>query len=366
VEIPIAKPLISAGVIENIKKVILSGNLAQGCNVQAFEKAFALYVGTKYAIATNSGTSALHLAILAAGIGKGDEVITTPFSFISTATAVIHSGARPVFADVDPLTFNINPDHVEAKITPHTRAIIAVHLYGQMSDICSLTTICKRYNLVLIEDACQAHGAQMQKGKAGSFGIGCFSFYPTKNMTTGEGGMITTNDENIALQCNLLRSHGQTERYRHAVLGHNARMTEIAATIGLSQLEQLDSNNNRRIKNARLLSSGLKDIEGLALPRVLSGNKHVFHQYTVRVREDFKKSRDELKNYLENKGIGCGVYYPVPIHHQPLFHNLGFREDLPHAERAADEVLSLPVHPSLDDEDLDSIIKTIKSARYDN
>ncbi|NLE90747.1 MAG: aminotransferase class I/II-fold pyridoxal phosphate-dependent enzyme, partial [Dehalococcoidales bacterium] len=231
--IPIAKPVIDQDTEETIRQVIVSGSLAQGRYVKEFEEAFASYISSEHAIATTSGTNALQLALLAAGIREGDEVITTPFSFIASATAVLQCGARPIFADIDPVTFNIDPNEIESKITPRTKAIIGVHLYGQVFNIEATQDICEHHNLVMIEDACQAHGASWREHKAGSFGIGCFSFYPTKNMTTGEGGMITTNDQDIACKCRLLRNHGQAERYRHTILGYNARMTEIAAVIGL-------------------------------------------------------------------------------------------------------------------------------------
>jgi len=360
--IPIAKPVISEDVISSIRKVIDSSFLAQGKCVEEFEQAFARYIGSKYAVATTSGTNALQLALLAAGVGEGDEVITSPFSFIASATAVLQCGARPVFADINPVSFNINPKHIVSKITPRTKAIIPVHLYGQVCDIENLKEICRRHNLVLIEDACQAHGARWKHQLAGSFGIGCFSFYPTKNMTTGEGGMITTDDEEIANKCCLLRSHGQAERYRHTILGYNARMTEIAAVIGISQLKHLDTFNEARIKNAHFLTKVIKDIEDLQPPQILADNKHVFHQYTIRVTNSFKMSRDELKKYLEENGIGCGVHYPIPIPQQPLFKDLGYIDHCPNAEQAAREVLSLPVHPSLSEEDLNTIAGVLKRA----
>lgn len=304
----------------------------------------------------------MQLALLAAGIKPGDEVITTPFSFIASATAILACGAKPVFADIDPVTFNIDPSCVQSKITPHTRAVIGVHLYGQTFDVEAIEDICSLHNLALIEDACQAHGALHHGKRAGSFATGCFSFYPTKNMTTGEGGMITTSNEDIAQQCRLLRNHGQSERYCHTVLGYNARMTEIAAIIGLSQLEHLEAFNQARIRNASFLTGVIKGIDGLLPPRVIPGNRHVFHQYTIRVTRAFKMSRDELKSCLEAGGIGCGVHYPIPIHHQPLFKDLGYQDNLPISEAAAREVLSLPVHPSLTLEDLETIAEALKNA----
>ncbi|MDD5604618.1 MAG: DegT/DnrJ/EryC1/StrS family aminotransferase [Dehalococcoidales bacterium] len=360
--IPIAKPVIDQDTEETIRQVIVSGSLAQGRYVKEFEEAFASYISSEHAIATTSGTNALQLALLAAGIREGDEVITTPFSFIASATAVLQCGARPIFADIDPVTFNIDPNEIESKITPRTKAIIGVHLYGQVFNIEATQDICEHHNLVMIEDACQAHGASWREHKAGSFGIGCFSFYPTKNMTTGEGGMITTNDQDIACKCRLLRNHGQAERYRHTILGYNARMTEIAAVIGLSQLKRLDLFNEVRIKNAGFLTEVITSINGLVPPQVLKGSKHVFHQYTIRVTPNYKMSRDELKNYLEANGIGCGVHYPIPIHQQPMFRDLDYTDELPTSEQAAREVLSLPVHPSLTSHDLNTIAEVLKNA----
>lgn len=359
--IPIAKPVIDEDVIDPIREIIKSGNLAQGRYVKEFEKAFASFIGVKYSIATTSGTNALQLALLSAGIGEGDEVVTTPFSFIASATAILQCGARPVFADIDPVTFNIDPGDIESKITSRTRAIIGVHLYGQMFDVDAVQDICQRYHLIMIEDACQAHGACFNQGQAGSFGIGCFSFYPTKNMTTGEGGMVTTSDEDIATRCRLLRNHGQSERYCHTTLGYNARMTEIAAVIGISQLKKLEYFNEARIKNANFLSGVVSGIKGLIPPHTLPGHRHVFHQYTIRVTSDCKMGRDELKKYLECNGIGCGVHYPVPIHLQPMFDKSEYKISYPRAEQAAREVLSLPVHPSLTSQDLNTIAKVLKN-----
>lgn len=240
--------------------------MAQGPQVEEFEKAFADYIGTKYAVAVNSGTAALHLALMASGIGSGDEVITTPFSFIATANCCLYCGAVPVFADIDGKTFNIDPHFIEKKITRKTKAMIIVHLYGQPCDMDDILAICQKHNLVLIEDACQAHGAEYNGNKVGSFGIGCFSFYPTKNITTGEGGIITTNYENVAQKARMMRQHGQSQRYVHDILGYNFRMTDIAAAIGICQLKKLDIANSKRIKNASYLSAHIGKIKGLITP----------------------------------------------------------------------------------------------------
>jgi perosamine synthetase len=340
--------------------VLKSGQLAQGSKVEEFEKAFADYIGTNYAIAVNSGTAALHVALMASGIGQGDEVITTPFSFIATANCCLFCGAVPVFVDINDDTFNIAPQLIEKKITPKTKAIIIVHLYGQPCDMDEILAICKKHNLVLIEDACQAHGAEYGGHKTGSFGTGCFSFYPTKNMTTGEGGMITTDDEDVAQQARLIRQHGQIQRYVNEQLGYNFRMTDIAAAIGICQLRSLDVANAKRMGNARYLSEHISQIEGLIPPYLAPNRKHVFHQYAIKVEEGYKLSRDELQQRLNAKGIGSTVYYPTPIHKQPLYRSLGYNGSLPISEAVARRVLCLPVHPGLVDAELEIIVEALR------
>jgi len=357
--IPISKPLLGEEEKRAVKQVLDSGSLTQGEWVRKFEEEFSRYVGTKFAIATNSGTSALHAALLSLGIGRGDEVITTPFSFIATANSILHAGASPIFADIDEATFNIDPMKIEQKITDKTKALLVVHLFGQPCDMKRIVEICEEHDLILIEDACQAHGAEFDGKKVGSFGTGCFSFYPTKNMTTGEGGMITTDDEEIAEKARRIRNHGQRERYTHGVLGYNYRMTDLAAAIGLCQLKKLDEFNSKRIKNAQFLTKEIEKVEGLVPPHVMPNIKHVFHQYTIRVTEDFGMSRDELKRKLRERGVDARVYYPIPIHKQPLYQKLGYRDGLPISEKVADEVLSLPVHPALTKGDLEKIVEAI-------
>jgi perosamine synthetase len=345
--------------IASVLDVLKSGQLAQGPKVEEFERAFADYIGTNYAIAVNSGTAALHVGLLAVGIDRGDEVITTPFSFIATANCCLFCGAVPIFADIDYSTFNIASHLIEEKITPKTKAIIIVHLYGQPCDMDEILAICGKHGLVLIEDACQAHGAEYEGYKVGTFGIGCFSFYPTKNMTTGEGGMITTNDEDIARKARMIRQHGQSQRYVHELLGYNYRMTDIAAALGICQLKNLDSANAKRIKNAKYLSERISQIEGLIPPYIAPKRKHVFHQYTIKVAEDYKLSRDELQQKLNAQQIGSAIYYPIPIHKQPLYQRLGYHDSLSVAEAASDKVLSLPIHPDLVDTDLEMIVEAL-------
>lgn len=345
--IPIARPVISEEEADSVKEVLFSGRLAQGAKVEEFEEAFARYVGTKYAVAVNSGTAALHLALLAHAIGKGDEVITTPFTFIATANSILFTGAKPVFVDIDERTFNIDPRQIEERITPRTKAIMPVHLYGQPCEMDEITAIARKHGLAVIEDACQAHGAEYRGKKVGSFGTGCFSFYPTKNMTTGEGGIIATDDPDVAEKAKMLRNHGQKERYRHVTLGFNLRMTDVAAAIGLCQLRKLDPFNEQRMRNAKSFTEAFRNVKGLVAPYVSPNVKHVFHQYTIRVTDEFGVPRDALRQELARRGIGTEVYYPLPIHRQPLYLELGYDEHLPRSERAAREVISLPIHPTL-------------------
>ncbi|MEM5847376.1 MAG: DegT/DnrJ/EryC1/StrS family aminotransferase [Candidatus Aenigmatarchaeota archaeon] len=354
--IKIASPVIGEEEIKAVEEVLRSGILAQGPKVKEFEEKIAEYIGVKYAIATSSGTTALHTALLAVGIKPGDEVITTPFTFIATANSILYCGAKPVFVDVDERTFNINPSLIEEKITEKTKAILPVHLYGQPADMKSLMKICEKHNLILVEDAAQALGAEFEGKKVGSFGdCAIFSFYPTKNITTGEGGMVVTNDEEIAEKCRKIRNHGEYERYFVDSLGYNYRMTEIAAVIGLTQLKKLESLNTKRIKNANFLIKNLKNIKEIEVPFIAKNVKHVFHQFTIKTNR-----RDELKHFLEEKGIQSVVYYPLPIHKQKLYQELGYKDFLPVAEKLSKEVLSLPVHPNLTKEDLSLIVESIR------
>jgi perosamine synthetase len=361
--IPMALVQLDQETIQMVEGVLRSGQIAQGPRVEEFEKAFASYIGTKYAVAVNSGTAALHLALMAAGIGEGDEVITPSFSFIATANCCLFVGAKPVFADIDEGTFNISPQEIEKKITGNTKAVIVVDLFGQPCDMAAMTSLCRKHNLVLIEDACQSHGAEFDGKKVGSFGIGCFSFYPTKNMTTGEGGMITTDDEEILRRARLARQHGQSQRYVHDALGYNFRMTDIAAAIGLCQLKKLDSFNARRIQNAAYLTKNIQGIPGLTPPLLAPGRNHVFHQYTIKISPEYRFSREILQQKLLEQGVGTMVYYPTPIHRQPFYRKLGYSDILPHSDAAASQVLSLPVHPGVNEADLNRIMETLSNLR---
>jgi dTDP-4-amino-4,6-dideoxygalactose transaminase len=351
--IPIAKPMIGTEEKQAVLEVLGSGMLAQGPTVKAFEESFAEMCDVCYAVATSSGTTALHLALLAHGIGDGDEVITSPFTFIASANTILFAGAKPVFVDIDPLTYNIDPAQIEAAITPRTKAIMPIHLFGLPCDMAPIVAVAERYNLILIEDACQAHGAEYKGKRAGSFGTGCFSLYPTKNITSAEGGMITTNDARIAETCQVVRHHGMRQRYYHDEMGYNYRMTDVHAAIGLAQLRKLARFNESRIANAKVLSERLV---GVITPVVPEGYKHVFHQYTIRIGG---KMRDIVQQRLREKGIGTGVYYPVPVHKQRQYLDGDYGTRFPEAEKAATEVLSLPVHPALSRADLDTIVTAV-------
>jgi len=351
--IPIAKPLVSEEEKQAVLEVLDSGQLAQGARTAEFERVFAEYVGTKHAIAVANGTAALIVALQANGVGQGDEVITTPFSFIATATSIIACGATPVFVDVDPFDLNLDPNRIEDAITDRTKAIMPVHLYGHPARIAEIREICNDNGLALIEDAAQAHGAEHAGQRVGSFGTGCFSFYPTKNMTTGEGGMITTNDDDVARLARIIRHHGQEQRYLHEYFGLNWRMTDLAAAIGLVQMRHIEEWNQARIANAETLSSLITQVQ---TPVVREGDRSVFHQYTIRVEGD----RDEFQRRLEGVGVGSAVHYPIPIHRQPIMQQLGFGDaELPVTEAAAAAVLSLPVHPSLSRADLEYIAESV-------
>jgi dTDP-4-amino-4,6-dideoxygalactose transaminase len=349
--IPIAKPLLGKEEIDAVTEVLNSGMIAQGPKVEEFELAFSEYTGSEYAAAVNSGTAALHIALLAHGIGKEDEVITSPFSFIATANSILYTGAKPVFADIEPNTFNIDPERIKEKITSRTRAIMPVHLYGHPADMKAIMEIADDNKLIVIEDACQSHGAECLGKKVGSFGTGAFSFYPTKNMTTSEGGMLTTDEKEIAEKAKMIRAHGSKIRYLHEMLGFNLRMTDIAAAIGLVQLGKLNKFTEARQGNAAMLSAGLKGLPGLVPAITKAGCTHVFHQYTVRAEK-----RDQLAAFLKERDIGTGVHYPTPIHKQPYYKELGYRDSMPVSEKAVEEVLSLPIHPALSGVDIQRII----------
>jgi dTDP-4-amino-4,6-dideoxygalactose transaminase len=356
-----AKPQIGDDEKKAVMEVLDSGMLAQGPRTKAFEEAFAEMCGVKHAIATSSGTTALHVALLANGIGPGDEVITSAFTFIASSNSILFTGARPVFVDIDPRTFNLHPDMIEAAITPKTKAIMPVHLYGLACDMDPILRIAEKHSLAVIEDACQSHGAAYKGKKVGSFGTGTFSLYPTKNITSGEGGMITTNDSVVDEKCRVIRQHGMRRRYYHDELGFNFRMTDVHAAIGLAQLKKLEKFNAQRQANAKFLSENLK---GVVVPPIPEGQTHVFHQYTIRVSGG---KRDALRAHLQERGVGSEVYYPVPIHQQSFYiSELGYKDILPETESAALEVLSLPVHAGLSASDLETIVAAVNEFTNSN
>ncbi len=360
--ISIARPITAEEELKAIEEVLKSGMLAQGRAVSKFENLFSEYIGVKNATAVSNGTVALDVALKALEIREGDEVITTPFTFIATANSILYQKAKPVFADVDERTFNIDPEDVINKVTKKTKAIIGVHLFGHPFDVKAIQEICEDHKLLLVEDCAQAHGAEYRGKKVGSFGTGCFSFYPTKNITTGEGGIITTNNDQVTESCRLLRNHGQSSKYFHTVLGYNYRMTDIQAAIGIVQLKRLEEFNNKRIQNADYLNRHIK-IDGITTPYKENKVKHVYHQYVLTIGEN-SIDREKFMKYLSASGIGCAVHYPIPIYKQPLYQRLGYTDEnvnCPVAGKLANMVLSLPVHPALTVEDLKYIADTVNN-----
>lgn len=351
--INMAKPVMEDDEIEAVSNVMRSGMLAHGPEVVAFEEEFAGFCGSRYGAAASSGTSAIHLALAALGIGPGDEVITTSFSFIASASPILFLGARPVFTDIDPRTFNMSPDDLEKRITEKTKAVIPVHLYGQSADMDRILETSG--DIPVLEDCAQAHGAKHQGKTVGTIGkAGMFSFYPTKNMTTGEGGMVVSDDEEFIEKVRMLRNHGQVARYDHHAVGYNLRMTSIAAAIGRVQLAKLNDRNERRKRNACILSEGLKGLENIIPPYVVPGNEHVFHQYTLTVEE----RREELSSHLSNAQIGSKVFYPSTIPSSPAMTE--FNEGpYPIADGLSKKVLSIPVHPGLAKEEVRTVLDTI-------
>lgn len=360
-KVNIASPQIGKEEIKAVTEVLKSGMLAQGPKVHEFEEKFAHFIGVKYAIATSSGTTALEVALRAYQIGPGDEVITTPFTFIASSNSILYTGARPIFVDIDEKTFNIDPENIEKAITKKTKAIMPVHLYGNACNMTEIMKIAKKHKLVVIEDACQAHGAEWRGKKVGSFGTGAFSLYPTKNMTTGEGGMITTDSKEIYELANLIRAHGSKIKYYHDILGYNYRMTDMEAAIGIEQIKKLNKFNQLRIKNAKYLNKNLSKLTGIIVPEPEKDAKHVYHQYTIRITPEFPLKRDSVLAKLTEASIGTAVFYPLPINGQKVYKDLGYKMNTPIAQKVSEEVLSLPVHPGLKQKDLEFIIKTIKN-----
>ena len=356
--IPPARPVIGDDEIEAAVRVLRSGMVVQGPEVKGFEDEFGAFVDGRHCVAVNSGTSALQLALMALGLKSGDEVIVPSFSFAASANAVRLAGAEPVFADIEPDHFCLDPDAVAAAVGPRTAAIMPVHLYGHPADMTALTAVAERHGLAVVEDAAQAHGATWDGRPVGAWGqAGCFSFYPTKNMHSLEGGMVTTADADFARTVRLLRNQGMEQRYANEVVGANMRLTDVAAAIGRAQLTKLAGWNEQRQANAATLSAGLKHV---GVPPVAPNATHVFHQFTIRVRDG---RRDAVQEGLTERGIGSAVYYPTPIHllrpYLPGAHPANRDWNLPETMRAADEVLSLPVWPGLTDEQLGRIVDAV-------
>ncbi len=352
--IPAAKPIIGEEERDAVDRVLRSGMVAQGPEVAAFEKEFAdELVGGRTCVAVSSGTAGLHLGLLAAGIGPGDEVLVPSFTFAATANSVALCGATPVFIDIEPETFCMDPDAAEAAITSKTRGIMPVHLYGQPADMDRFQALAEKYEVMLLEDAAQAHGAMWDGSPVGSFGsFAMFSLYPTKNMMSGEGGMVSCATPEIARMMRLLRNQGMERRYENEVIGFNARMTDVHAAIGRVQLGKLPAWTARRREIAAIFDSRL---EGVIVPPIHPKATHVYHQYTIRVAED----RDGFaKTLIEEYGVGTGVYYPIPNHELPSFN---LEADLPVTKIATQEVLSLPVHPSLSAEDVERVVQAVNT-----
>ncbi|MEE9593344.1 MAG: DegT/DnrJ/EryC1/StrS family aminotransferase [Thermoplasmata archaeon] len=360
--IPIARPSIQREEREAVLRVLQSYSLAQGERVREFEGLFSDHVGTEYAVATNSGTAALHAALCALGLREGDEVILPAITFFSCAAMIARCGATPVVADVGEADYNLSSDNLAEAITPATRAIMAVHMYGQPADMGAICDLAGEREIPVIEDACQSHGARYGKSRVGSMGsVGCFSFYPTKMVTTGEGGMVTTDDGGIADHSRMFRDHGASRKYHHEFLGYNYRMTEIAAALGIEQLGKIETFIQARSDNANYLSKTLATIDGLDPPQVLPNRTHVYYQYVVRVAEDFPLKRDEVVVRLRDLGVESRPSYPMPIHQQPAFQGVGRSAGCPVAERILPQMLELPVHPLLSAGDLQTIASALET-----
>jgi dTDP-4-amino-4,6-dideoxygalactose transaminase len=355
--IPIARPDIGPEEHAAVAEVLSSGMLAQGRKVAELEAAWAEYCGVRHAVAMANGTLALMSIFSGIGLESGDEVITVSHTFAATANAILYTGATPVFIDIEPDTYLIDAKRIEAAITPRTRAICPVHLFGLVADMDMIQAIADRHGLVVVEDACQAHGATFRGRRAGAFGHGAFSLYATKNMTTAEGGFVTTNDDKLADWLRLHRNQGMRTRYQFEMLGYNFRMTDLAAAIGLVQLAKLDRNTARRQAIAAGYDAAFGELP-IGLPITPDGRTHVFHQYTI----DVGGARDAILADLREAGVGADVYYPIPVHRQAYILERGLYADLPVTDGAAARTLALPMHPGLTDAEQDQVIEAVRAA----
>ena len=348
-----------------VTQVLESGVIAQGPMVKRFEEAFAKVAGVDHAVAVNNGTTALVASIQVLDLQPGDEVITSPFTFVATLNAILEAGATARFADIRDDDFCVDPDAVAAQVTPRTKVLMPVHLYGQMADMNKLAPLAEEYGLAMVEDSAQAVGATLDGRAAGSYGLGCFSLYATKNITTAEGGVITTSDDGLADKLRVLRNQGMRARYQYQVAGHNYRLTDLHAAVGIPQLEKLPELTQKRRANATALNEGLAGVPGLRLPATAEGRTHVWHQYTVLVGEGAAVTRDELAAKLTERGIGNGIYYPKVVFDYDCYRDhpgvsTTDTAEFPVAERVAREALSLPVHPKLTESDVDTVVNVVR------
>ena len=362
--IPINLPKIGEEEVEAVVKVLRSGRLTSGLGggpmVTCFEKNFAKFAGVKHAVAVNTGTAALHSAIVAAGVKQGDEVILPSFTFVATAEAVVMAGGKPVFTDIDPVTYNVSPAEIEKAITKKTTAIVPVDLYGLPAEIKPAREIAAKHGSALVEDAAQAHGATIEGKPVGVFAdAACWSLYASKNMTTGEGGVITTDNDEMAETMRLIRTHGEKAKYASLMLGNNYRMSEMQAAIGVVQLEKLPAFVAKRRENARRLSEILEKTGKLQLPKEPKGRQHSWYLYTVRLEHGTENERNKIVEELRKKGIGAEVYYINPVHLMPYYRGNFGKRRLPETEKAAKQVFSLPIHPGVTEEQVDYIGKTL-------
>lgn len=355
--IPIARPDVGPEELEAVREVLASGMLAQGKRVAELEARFAAFSGTKHCVATANGTLALMSIFAGLGLGPGDEVITVSHTFAATANAILFTGATPVFVDIEPDTYLIDANRIEAAITPRTRAVVPVHLFGLVADMDMIQAIADRHGLAVVEDACQAHGATFRGRRAGAFGHGAFSLYATKNMTTAEGGFITTDDDKLADWLRIYRNQGMRSRYQFEMLGYNFRMTDLAAAIGLVQLAKLERNTDRRRAVAAGYDAAFADLP-VETPLTPDGRTHVFHQYILRVGQ----ARDEILAELRAAGVGADVYYPVPVHRQAYIQERGLHADLPVTDLAAAETIALPMFPGLTDDEQATVVEAVRAS----